>query len=183
MREGNFLGVVARSEWGAVKASQTLKASWSKSETLPDAAKLWEHVRSSKVARDEVTSSTGNVGTAFASVGAKTVSATYDFAIHTHGTLGPSCAVAELRDGRLTVTDFHEMMETFDRFDIQIQASLELDQIGPLAQFAVTHGMTTYDAAYVQLALHHVATLATLDNAMRRAAAQLNIPVLPTTTP
>ena len=43
--------------WGAVKAVQTLKATWSRSETLPDAAKLWEHVRASKVASDEVVSS------------------------------------------------------------------------------------------------------------------------------
>ena len=34
--------------------------------------------------------------------GAKTVSATYDFAIHTHGSIGPSCAVAEYKDGKLT---------------------------------------------------------------------------------
>ena len=29
-------------------------------------------------------------------------SATYDFAIHTHGSIGPSCAVAEFKDGKLT---------------------------------------------------------------------------------
>src|SRR5213078_4813956 len=39
VREGNFLGVVAESEWGAIKAAEKLKASWSKSQTLPDAAK------------------------------------------------------------------------------------------------------------------------------------------------
>src|SRR4030095_16349057 len=34
---------------------------------------------------------------------AKLLSATYDFAIHTHGSIGPSCAVAEMVDGKLTV--------------------------------------------------------------------------------
>src|SRR5262252_6105913 len=34
--------------------------------------------------------------------GAKTLKATYDFAIHTHGSIGPSCAVAEFKDGKLT---------------------------------------------------------------------------------
>jgi CO/xanthine dehydrogenase Mo-binding subunit len=34
---------------------------------------------------------------------AKMVSASYDFAIHTHGSIGPSCAVAEYADGKLTV--------------------------------------------------------------------------------
>jgi len=102
VRQGNFLGVVAENEWAAIRAAQELKATWSKSETLPDPAKLWEHVRTSKVAREEVTSSVGNVGAAFADVGARTMRASYDFAIHTHGSIGPSCAVAEFRDGKLT---------------------------------------------------------------------------------
>jgi CO/xanthine dehydrogenase Mo-binding subunit len=34
--------------------------------------------------------------------GLKRISATYDFAIHTHGSIGPSCAVAEFKDGKLT---------------------------------------------------------------------------------
>ena len=32
----------------------------------------------------------------------KKLAATYDFAIHTHGSIGPSCAVAEFKDGELT---------------------------------------------------------------------------------
>jgi len=32
----------------------------------------------------------------------KKLSATYDFAIHTHGSIGPSCAIAEFKDGNLT---------------------------------------------------------------------------------
>ncbi len=102
VREGNFLGVVAASEWGAIKAARQLKASWSRSETLPEAAKLWEHVRASKVVKDEVTSNVGNTAEALGRQGVKTLNATYDFAIHTHGSIGPSCAVAELKDGKLT---------------------------------------------------------------------------------
>jgi CO/xanthine dehydrogenase Mo-binding subunit len=102
VREGNFLGVVAESEWGAIKAAQKLKASWSKSQTLPDAAKLWDEVRASKVAKDEVTSNVGNTAEAMGQADTKTLKATYDFAIHTHGSIGPSCAVAEFKDGRLT---------------------------------------------------------------------------------
>jgi nicotinate dehydrogenase subunit B len=102
VREGNFLGVVAKSEWGAIKAANQLKATWSKWEGLPDEAKLWDYVRATKIVKDEVTSSTGNVGAAMAEVGARTISATYDFAIHTHGSIGPSCAIAEFKDGKLT---------------------------------------------------------------------------------
>lgn len=102
VREGNFLAVVADSEWGAIKGAAKLKATWSKSETLPDQNKLWEHVRATKVIKDDVTSNVGNTAEALSKDGAKIIKATYDFAIHLHGSIGPSCAVAEFKDGKLT---------------------------------------------------------------------------------
>src|SRR4029077_20845333 len=36
VREGDFLGVVATSEWDAIRGADALKVTWSKSETLPD---------------------------------------------------------------------------------------------------------------------------------------------------
>ena len=84
-------------------ARSALKVTWSKSETLPDQAKLWEHVRATKVVKEEVTSNVGNAAEAMAKDGVKKlVKATYDFAIHTHGSIGPSCAIAEFKDGMLT---------------------------------------------------------------------------------
>ena len=63
VREGNFLGVVTQSEWAAVRAARELKATWSKSQTLPDEKKLWEHVRATKIIKDDVTSNIGDVTT------------------------------------------------------------------------------------------------------------------------
>src|SRR5262249_44205902 len=60
VRENNFLGVVAANEWAAIRAAQQLKATWSKSETLPDPAALWDHVRSTKVIQEQVTSNVGD---------------------------------------------------------------------------------------------------------------------------
>jgi xanthine dehydrogenase molybdopterin-binding subunit B len=102
VRQGNFLGVVAESEWGAIRAAQTLKATWSDWQGLPEQSKLWEHVRGTKVTKDDVTSQVGNTGEAMGK-GERTLSATYDFPIHTHGSIGPSCAIADFRDGKLTV--------------------------------------------------------------------------------
>src|SRR5262249_28938587 len=85
-----------------IRAARDLKATWSNWEGLPEQAKLWEHVRATKVIRDDVTSNVGNTAEALAKEGVKTISATYDFAIHTHGSIGPSCAVAEFKDGKLT---------------------------------------------------------------------------------
>jgi predicted nucleic acid-binding protein len=86
---------------------------------------------------------------------------------------------SDIRSGKLTVHDFHAIMDRFDLFDIKVERPIELDEIGPLAEFAVTHRLTAYDAGYVQLALRRKAILATLDDAMRAAAQRLDIPLLP----
>jgi CO/xanthine dehydrogenase Mo-binding subunit len=101
VRERDFLGVVATTEWGAIQAARKLKATWSPWQGLPDSAKLWEHVRGTKIAKEEVTSQTGNSAESMVKA-PKRLAATYDFAIHTHGSIGPSCAVAQFTDGKLT---------------------------------------------------------------------------------
>jgi CO/xanthine dehydrogenase Mo-binding subunit len=55
-----------------------------------------------KILKDDVTSNIGDASAALAASGKK-LSASYDFAIHTHGSIGPSCAIAEFTDGKLTV--------------------------------------------------------------------------------
>ncbi|MEW6451235.1 MAG: type II toxin-antitoxin system VapC family toxin [Pseudomonadota bacterium] len=84
-----------------------------------------------------------------------------------------------LKSGHLSIANFHVIMDRLDLVTIRVEPAIDLDEIGPLAQFSVTHNLTTYDAAYVQLAVQHEATLATLDRAMRAAAMKLNIPLLP----
>ncbi|MGY3609641.1 MULTISPECIES: molybdopterin cofactor-binding domain-containing protein [unclassified Bradyrhizobium] len=101
VRINNFLGVVAKTEWGAIKAAQQLAVTWSKWEGLPEQSRIWRHVRSTPVVRDDVTSRTGDSRTALDDTVHK-LSATYEFAIHTHGSIGPSCAVAKVADGELT---------------------------------------------------------------------------------
>ncbi|GAA0255050.1 Nicotinate dehydrogenase subunit B [Methylorubrum aminovorans] len=101
VRQGNFLAVVAEREWAAVKAAGQLKATWSRWEGLPEQDKLWQHVRATKVTKDDVTSSTGDAEAALGRA-ARVLEASYDFAIHTHGSIGPSCAIAEFKDGLLT---------------------------------------------------------------------------------
>jgi hypothetical protein len=90
VREGDFLGVVAANEWASIRGARELKATWSKAETLPDQPKLWDYVRATKVVKDEVTSNVGDTAEAMSKDDAKTLKATYDFAIHTHGSIGPS---------------------------------------------------------------------------------------------
>jgi nicotinate dehydrogenase subunit B len=100
VQDGNFLGVVAQTEWSAVRAAREIKARWSKSESLPDEKKLWDHVRTTPIVKDDVTSDIGDTAAAMVVEGRK-LRATYDFAIHTHGSIGPSCAISEFRDNKL----------------------------------------------------------------------------------
>ena len=102
IRKGNYLAVLGRSEWAAIKASRTVETTWSDWRGLPDKAALWEWLRKVKINKDEDLQKIGNSAEAMKTPHAKIVSASYDFAIHTHGSIGPSCAVAEYKDGKLT---------------------------------------------------------------------------------
>jgi nicotinate dehydrogenase subunit B len=101
VRINNFLGIVAQSEWSAIKAAQQLKVTWSSWNGLPEQSKIWEHVRNTPVVHDDVPSRIGSSRAALDAAPRK-LQATYDFAIHTHGSIGPSCAVARFVDGKLT---------------------------------------------------------------------------------
>jgi len=103
IRKGNYLAVLARTEWAAIKASRMLETTWSDWQGLPDKAKLWEYVRATKINKDEELQKAGDSVESMKTPNAKIVSASYDFAIHTHGSIGPSCAIAEVKDGKLTV--------------------------------------------------------------------------------
>jgi CO/xanthine dehydrogenase Mo-binding subunit len=100
--KGDFLAVVANNEWGAIRAAGAIKATWSEAAILPEEAQLFEYVRGSKIDRNEVLQNVGDTTVAMQTEG-RTVEATYDLAMNTHGSIGPSCAVADFSSGELTV--------------------------------------------------------------------------------
>ena len=102
LRAGNFLGVVAADEWAAVKAARTLKASWTQPQTLPGSQGFAEYLRSAPVERDQEVVKRGDAQGAIASA-AKQLSATYYWPFQSHASLAPSCAVASVQDGKVSV--------------------------------------------------------------------------------
>jgi CO/xanthine dehydrogenase Mo-binding subunit len=102
IRKGSFVAAVAKNEWAAIRAADAMKATWSDWAGLPEKAKLWEHVRNTKVVKEEALQTVGDSKAAMKGA-AKALAATYDFAIHTHGSIGPSCAVADFKDNKLIV--------------------------------------------------------------------------------
>jgi CO/xanthine dehydrogenase Mo-binding subunit len=102
VRKGNFIAALGRNEWAAIRCANAIKTSWSDWQGLPDKAKLWETIRKTKINKDEELQKAGDTAEAMKTA-AKRLAVTYDFAVHTHGSQGPSCAVAEHKDGKLTV--------------------------------------------------------------------------------
>ena len=102
VRKGNFLAVVSRSEWGAVKAARALKTTWSAGTGLPDKATVFDYWRKQPLAKEEATQKVGDAPAALAT-SARRVKASYEFAVQTHASLGPSCAVADFKAGNLVV--------------------------------------------------------------------------------
>src|SRR5438093_7739250 len=102
VREGNFLGVVAEREEQAIEAARLLKVEWTGGRTLPDYEYLHQSVRGSKPVKTDVVLNSGNVDSALAGA-AKVLEATYTYPVQLHAMLGPSCAVADVRDGRATI--------------------------------------------------------------------------------
>lgn len=102
VRVNDFLGVVAKTEWAAVRAATALDAGWSNWEGLPEIANLADFLRKSSIEKDEFPIQRGDSKTAMPT-GAKQLSASYYFPYQSHASMGPSCAVADWRADGLTV--------------------------------------------------------------------------------
>ncbi|MBL8482897.1 MAG: xanthine dehydrogenase family protein molybdopterin-binding subunit [Rhodocyclaceae bacterium] len=99
VRIKNFLGVVAADEWTAVRAAAELKTTWSDAGTLVghDGVRAW--ARGGPFLRDETLKSRGDTS----AVGATALRATYYWPVQSHASMGPSCAVADVRAGQATI--------------------------------------------------------------------------------
>ena len=84
-----------------------------------------------------------------------------------------------VRTGRVPRDLLQFLQDRLSKLVIVPDASVASSDIIPLVSFAAEHGLTTYDACYVQLAARSRAPLATLDQQMRAAAMRLGIDLLP----
>ena len=100
VRDGNFLAVVAQKEFQAIKAMNALAkaAKWKEKPGLPKQDDLLAVLTGLK----------SNDTTIFqqsdpSAVGQKTLEATFTRPYQAHGSIGPSCAIAQLAGGAMTV--------------------------------------------------------------------------------
>ena len=93
VRIGDFVGVVAEREENAVKAAAQLKVSWKPTPTLPDLKDVETALRANP-STPRTLIDKGDVDAAIAAA-AKPMPRTYIWPYQMHGSIGPSCAVAD----------------------------------------------------------------------------------------
>src|SRR5580704_12374069 len=101
VRIGDFIGVVAGREENAIKAAAQLKVSWKPTPTLPDLKDIETALRANP-STPRTLIDKGDVDTAIADA-AKPIHRTYVWPYQMHGSIGPSCAVADVRDDHIRV--------------------------------------------------------------------------------
>lgn len=119
VRIKDFLAVVASDEWTAIRAARALRAQWSEWSGLPEQGKLIATLRADPGITDEVLVTRGRPE-ASGREGAKTLTASYFWPMQSHGSIGPSCAVADVNADAATVwtasQGTHGNRNTFARF-------------------------------------------------------------------
>jgi nicotinate dehydrogenase subunit B len=98
----NFVGVVAQKPWQAMQAADQLKVTWTPGTGLPNQADFYEHLRNQKPTRDTLLVDSKDVEQQL-SQAATVVKATYYHPYQMHGSMGTSCAVADVRGDKATL--------------------------------------------------------------------------------
>ena len=97
VREKEFLGVVAESEWDAIQAAQALKVNWNAAKApFPSMQDLHSHIRKAPVVKRHAEVDRGNIEAAFKGA-SKVIEAEYEWPFQSHSSMGPACAVADIR--------------------------------------------------------------------------------------
>jgi CO/xanthine dehydrogenase Mo-binding subunit len=140
VRRGNFLGVIAKTEWAAIQAAEllgstldpagpdTAGAKWSDVKNLPPPDQIWENLRS--VVGGNRAAKNGNLGSVDLALpfAAKTLKATYQTPYQMHGSIGPSCAIADVKADSAVFWVGTQMPHT-TRNDIAMLLGLPQDKI------------------------------------------------------
>ena len=126
MRDGNFASLVSETETGAELALAALRkgASWTLRETLPDETGLAEWLKSQPAEHSVIDSK--KASKPFAK--ARTIRRQYSRPYITHGSIAPSCAIAQWSDDRVRVWT-HSQGVYFLRADLALVLKIPLENI------------------------------------------------------
>jgi CO/xanthine dehydrogenase Mo-binding subunit len=102
VRVNDFLGVVAQYEWDAMSAARMVKARWSGGTALVGDAGVRAWMKRGPFESDETLVKKGDAKAALAGA-AKRLTAEYYWPMQSHASMGPSCAIADVREGKATI--------------------------------------------------------------------------------
>jgi nicotinate dehydrogenase subunit B len=98
----NFVGVVAEKPWQALQAADKLKVTWSSGSGLTNAGDFYAQLRNQKPTRDILLVDSKDVEQKLGQAAA-VVKATYLHPYQAHGSMGSSCAVADVQGDKATI--------------------------------------------------------------------------------
>jgi nicotinate dehydrogenase subunit B len=98
----NFVGVVAQKPWQAIQAADKLKVKWTPGTGLPNQSDFPDHLRNQKATRDTLLVDSKDVDRRLGEA-ATVLRATYYHPYQMHGSVGSSCAVADVQGEKATL--------------------------------------------------------------------------------
>jgi CO/xanthine dehydrogenase Mo-binding subunit len=103
VREKDMIAVVAEREWNAVRAAEALKVTYAPAcQPFPPMEKLHAHIRQAKVIGGETPIKKGDVDAALKTA-QRVIEAEYEWPLQSHSSMGPACAVADVRADQATL--------------------------------------------------------------------------------
>jgi CO/xanthine dehydrogenase Mo-binding subunit len=156
VRKGDFVGVVAETEWDAVRAARQLAVTWESAPALPSAEKLYDHMRSTTTS-EQVVLERGDASAALKSA-AHVVSQVCRTPYQAHAPFGPNCAVADVKpESALVMCSTQDVYATRRTLAALIDIPVEKVRV-QYYEGSGTYGHSCYDDAAQAAALLSQAT-------------------------
>ena len=153
----NFVGVVAQKQWQAAQAAADLKVAWNPGLGLPAQRDFYDYLRK-QPSRDVMLADSKDVDDKLKSA-ARVLKATYLHPYQAHGSIGSSCAVADVQELKATVWSATQSVYP-TRHSVSVLTGLPLDNVRVVfVRGSGCYGLNaadtvSYDAALLSQAVH-----------------------------
>jgi len=153
----NFVGVVAEKQWQAAQAAKDLKVTWKPGLELPAQRDFYDHLRTLP-SRDSMLVNSKDVDNKLKSA-SRVLKATYLHPYQAHGSIGSSCAVADVQELKATVWSATQSVYP-TRHGVSALIGLPLDNVRVIfVRGSGCYGLNaadtvSFDAALLSQAVH-----------------------------
>lgn len=153
----NFVGVVAEKQWQAAQAAKDLKVTWKPGPGLPAQEDFYDYLRK-QPSRDSMLVNSNDVDNTLKSA-SRVLKATYLHPYQAHGSIGSSCAVADVQELKATVWSATQSVYP-TRHGVSVLTGLPLDNVRVVfVRGSGCYGLNaadtvSFDAALLSQAVH-----------------------------